>query len=109
MADGMLSKLGDLLGNIIHKAAAGKIEERYSGRIADDRIFRRDGDQLVPAPVDGEFKANQSYVQVLLNHMYVSQERRLWVERKHLGAVWMGFRYDGAMRNPSRSCSAATS
>ncbi len=100
MPDNMLTRLGDLLGNIIHKAAAGKLEEKYSGRIADDDVFRRDASgQLTLAPVGGEFKPNQSYLQVMINHMYVSQDRRLWVEREHLGAVWMGFRYNGAMQS----------
>jgi hypothetical protein len=96
----MLNRFGGLLGNIIHKAAAGKLEEKFSARIPDDRVRRRDASgQLVPASLGEEFKPNQNYLQIMVNQMYVRQDRTLWVQREHLGAVWMGFRYNGAVQS----------
>jgi len=99
VADAYLAKLRASLGNIIGKIAGGTLETKYSGRIPEARIFRREGADLVVAAPAGRFKSNQTYFQVVVNQLYVSQDRRLWVEREHLGAVWMGFRYDGAQRS----------
>lgn len=88
------------LGTIIHKIQEGTLEEKYSGRIPDTHIFQTDPNSgcLVQAPPSGRFIPDQTYLQVVINQMYVSQSRKLWIEREHLGAIWMSFRYAGTMQ-----------
>jgi hypothetical protein len=100
MATEFLSRLRSKLGNILSKAAAGELEEKYSGRLADEHVMSRDASgHPVPIQPGPEFKPNKTYLQVVINHMFVKQDRILWVEREHLGAVWMGVRYAGAFRS----------
>lgn len=95
-----LADLKTSLGTIVSKIQGGTLEEKYSGRIPDTHIFQTDptSGQLVQAPPSGRFLPDQSYLQVVINQMYLSQSRKLWIEREHLGAVWMSFRYAGAMQ-----------
>lgn len=95
-----LADLRASLGTIVHKIQGGTLEEKYSGHIPDTHIYQTDptSGRLVQAPPSGRFLPDQSYLQVVINQMYLSQSRKLWIEREHLGAVWMSFRYAGAIQ-----------
>lgn len=95
-----LADLRTSLGTIVHKIQGGTLEEKYSGRVPDTHIFQTDPNsgRLVQAPPSGRFLPDQTYLQVVINQMYVSQSRKLWIEREHLSAIWMSFRYAGTMQ-----------
>jgi hypothetical protein len=100
MDSSFLARLRGTLGNIISKSASGVLEENFSGRLPDEYVLHRDASgDLVAAQPGPPFASNQTYLQVVLNHMYVRQDRALWVEREHLGAVWMGLRYAGGVQS----------